>query len=153
MIGKKILIVEDEKSILKLESLLLTAKGCQVQGVEEGHAALQAIRNFRPDLILLDIMLPGLDGFEICRRIKEDRETRDIPVVMLTARNSSQDILKGKEVGASHYITKPFATSVMIETVRNCLAGTPDSSLCPADFSERCMDPLSALDNMPEFPL
>jgi len=123
--AKKILIVEDEKSILKLESLLLTAKGYQVQGVEEGSAAIEAVKSFRPDLVLLDIMLPGIDGFEICRRLKADRETRGIPVVMLTARNSCQDIIRGKEAGASCYITKPFKTSVMVETVQNVLAENP----------------------------
>jgi twitching motility two-component system response regulator PilG len=121
--GKKILIVEDEKSILKLESLLLTARGYQVQGVEEGSAAFQAVKKFRPDLILLDVMLPGLDGFEICRLLKGDRETRDIPVVMLTARSSSLDMARGAEAGACHYITKPFESSTIVETVQNCLAG------------------------------
>ena len=85
---KKILIVEDEESLIKLESILLTSKGYEVEGVADGLAAMEAVKKSHPDLVLLDIMLPEIDGFEVCRRIKEDTETRDIPVIMLTAKKS-----------------------------------------------------------------
>ncbi|MBN1140373.1 MAG: response regulator [Deltaproteobacteria bacterium] len=119
---KKILIVEDETHLLKLETVLLAAKGYQVMGVGDGLEALGAIKEFRPDLVLLDIMLPGIDGFEVCRRIRGDSETRAIPVVMLTAKGSSADFCRGKEAGADRYLTKPFKTSAVVEAVQNCLA-------------------------------
>ncbi len=84
--GKKILIVEDEESLLKLESILLTTKGYLVQGATTGLAALEAVAAEAPDLILLDIMLPELDGFEVCERLKKDPKTRRIPISLLNQR-------------------------------------------------------------------
>lgn len=118
MAKKKILIVEDEESLLKLESILLTSKGYEVQGVGDGRAALEAISRSKPDLVLLDIMLPEIDGFEVCRRIKEDDETRHIPVIMLTAKKSREDMARGEQVGADWYITKPFKSAMVIETIQ-----------------------------------
>jgi twitching motility two-component system response regulator PilG len=115
---KKILIVEDEESLLKLESILLTSKGYEVQGVGDGRAALEAISRSKPDLVLLDIMLPEIDGFEVCRRIKEDDETKHIPVIMLTAKKSREDMARGEQVGADWYITKPFKSAMVIETIQ-----------------------------------
>ena len=114
---KKILIVEDEESLLKLESILLTTKGYLVQGVTTGLAALEAIDEERPDLVLLDVMLPKLDGFEVCLRIKESPETRHIPVILLTAKKTPEDIARGQEVGADHYITKPFKSAMVMEVI------------------------------------
>jgi len=119
---KKILIVEDEESLLKLESILLTSKGYAVRGVSNGLAALEAIGNDPPDLVLLDIMLPEIDGFEVCRRIKEDAATRDIPVIMLTAKKSREDMSRGEKVGADWYITKPFKSAMVIDTIQRFLA-------------------------------
>ena len=79
---KKVLIVEDEESLLKLESILLTTKGYLVQGVTTGLAALEAVNEEIPDLILLDVMLPKMDGFEVCERLKNDPATKNIPVVL-----------------------------------------------------------------------
>jgi len=118
---KKILIVEDEESLLKLESILLTSKGYDVRGVPNGRLALEAIAEEKPDLILLDIMLPEIDGFEVCRRVKEDPETRNIPVVMLTAKKTREDMAKGEKVGADWYITKPFKSAMVIETIQRFL--------------------------------
>jgi len=118
---KKILIVEDEESLLKLESILLTSKGYDVRGVPNGREALEAIAEEKPDLILLDIMLPEIDGFEVCRRVKEDPETQDIPVVMLTAKKTREDMAKGEKVGADWYITKPFKSAMVIETIQRFL--------------------------------
>lgn len=119
---KKILIVEDEESLLKLESILLTSKGYEVEGVADGLAAMEAIKKSQPDLVLLDIMLPEIDGFEVCRRIKEDPDTRDIPVIMLTAKKSREDMARGEEVGADWYITKPFKSAMVIETIQRFIA-------------------------------
>jgi twitching motility two-component system response regulator PilG len=122
-VGKrKILIVEDEESLLKLESILLTSKGFEVRGATNGQAALDAIAQERPDLVLLDIMLPELDGFEVCRRIKDDEATRQIPVIMLTAKKSREDMDRGEKVGADWYITKPFKSAMVIETIQRFLA-------------------------------
>ncbi|GAB4294806.1 MAG: response regulator [Desulfuromonadia bacterium] len=114
---RTILIVEDEESLLKLESILLTSKGFEVKGVIDGAAALKSISEELPDLVVLDIMLPGIDGFEVCRRIKNDPRTAHIPVVMLTAKKSAQDQKRGEEVGADAYITKPFKSAHVVETI------------------------------------
>ncbi|OHB33125.1 MAG: two-component system response regulator [Desulfuromonadaceae bacterium GWC2_58_13] len=119
---KKILIVEDEESLLKLESILLISKGFEVKGVSNGRAALEAVAEEKPDLILLDIMLPEIDGFEVCRRIKSDPSTRHIPVVMLTAKKSREDMVRGEKVGADWYITKPFKSAMVIETIQRFLS-------------------------------
>jgi DNA-binding response OmpR family regulator len=118
---KTILIVEDEESLLKLESILLTSKGFDVRGVPNGQAALDAIAESLPDLVLLDIMLPEIDGFEVCRRIKSDPATRHLPVIMLTAKKSREDMARGEKVGADWYITKPFKSAMVIETIQRFL--------------------------------
>jgi twitching motility two-component system response regulator PilG len=117
----RVMIVEDEESLLKLESILLSAKGYKVTGVMDGRMALEEISTEMPDLVLLDIMLPSLDGFEVCRRIKENPETSTIPVVMLTARKNSQDRAHGLEAGADAYITKPFKSAQVLETIESLL--------------------------------
>jgi DNA-binding response OmpR family regulator len=116
-----ILIVEDEESLLKLESILLSSKGYKVTGVRDGLAALNEIEKSKPDLILLDIMMPGIDGFEVCRRIKENPDTKDIPVVMLTAKKSTADQARGVEVGADAYMTKPFKSLKIIDVISGLL--------------------------------
>lgn len=118
---KKILIVEDEESLLKLESILLTSKGYEVCGVANGRAALEAVVEEKPDLVLLDIMLPEIDGFEVCQQIKADPATSHIPVVMLTAKKSREDMARGEKVGADWYITKPFKSAMVIETIQRFL--------------------------------
>lgn len=122
MKNNKILVVEDEESLLKLESILLSSKGYSVTGVMDGKAALEEIKKNRPDLVLLDVMLPEMDGFEVCRRIKGDSETAGIPVVMLTAKKSSQDIERGSQVGADAYITKPFKSTRVIEVIQGLIS-------------------------------
>jgi DNA-binding response OmpR family regulator len=122
MKNNKILVVEDEESLLKLESILLSSKGYSVTGVMDGKAALEEIKKNRPDLVLLDVMLPEMDGFEVCRRIKEEAETAGIPVVMLTAKKSNQDIERGREVGADAYITKPFKSTRVIEVIQGLIS-------------------------------
>ena len=122
MAKQKILIVEDEESLLKLESILLTSKGYDVRGVSNGRETLDAIAEEKPDLVLLDIMLPEIDGFEVCQRIKDDPATKEIPVIMLTAKKSREDMARGEKVGADWYITKPFKSVMVIETIQRFLA-------------------------------
>ena len=117
----KILIVEDEESLLKLESILLSSKGYRVTGVMDGKSALAEIQFNKPDLVILDIMLPEMDGFEVCRQIKENPQTRHIPVVMLTAKKTVQDQARGQQAGCDAYITKPFKSSKILDTIRDIL--------------------------------
>lgn len=118
---KRILIVEDEESLLKLESILFSSKGYSVTGVMDGKSALEEVQANKPDLVILDIMLPVMDGFEVCRQIKENPETRHIPVVMLTAKKNSQDLAHGQQVGCDAYITKPFKSSKVLETIQELI--------------------------------
>ena len=122
MSKKKILIVEDEESLLKLESILLTSRGYEVKGVADGQAALDILPSMKPDLVLLDIMLPEIDGFEVCRQIKSSEATKHIPVIMLTAKKSREDMARGEQVGADWYITKPFKPAMVIETIQRFLS-------------------------------
>lgn len=122
MSKKKILIVEDEESLLKLESILLTSRGYEVKGVADGQAALDVVVTMKPDLVLLDIMLPEIDGFEVCRQIKTNEATKHIPVIMLTAKKSREDMARGEQVGADWYITKPFKSAMVIETIQRFIS-------------------------------
>ena len=117
----RILVVEDEESLLMLERILLSSKGYTVTGVMDGKSALEAIAANKPDLVILDIMLPEMDGFEVCKLIKGNPETKAIPVVMLTAKKSNQDVSHGLQVGADAYITKPFKSAKVIEVIEGLL--------------------------------
>lgn len=121
MAKKKIMVVEDEESLLKLESILLTSRGYQVCSLRNGKDALECIDKEMPDLVLLDVMLPGVDGFEVCHQIKSNPLTSHIPVVILTAKKNIEDLAKGKEVKADRYIVKPFKSAMVIETIGSFL--------------------------------
>lgn len=117
----RILVVEDEESLLKLESILFTTRGYRVTGVLDGPSALESIACDPPDLVVLDVMLPGLDGFEVCRRIKEDPQTASIPVVILSAKKSSQDVERGRKAGADAYLTKPFKAVKVLQVIEGLI--------------------------------
>jgi DNA-binding response OmpR family regulator len=117
----KILVVEDEESLLKLESILFTSKGYTVTGVRDGRSALEAIAADRPDVVVLDVMLPDTDGFDICRAIKQNPATSALPVIMLTAKKSSLDLERGKLAGADAYITKPFKSVKVLEVIEGLI--------------------------------
>jgi len=121
---KRVLIVEDEESLLKLETILLTVKGYEVTGTSTGKDALEKLSGDNFDLILLDIMLPDIDGYEVCRRIKEHPLHGTIPVVMLTARKSIEDQELGASCGADAYLTKPFKSAMIIEVIERLLSGS-----------------------------
>jgi twitching motility two-component system response regulator PilG len=123
MAKHRILVVEDEESLLKLETILFTSKGYEVDGVRDGGDALEAISRKRPDLVVLDVMLPGQDGFEVCRAIKDDPVTNSIPVLMLTAKKSSVDLERGRRAGADAYHTKPIKSVKVLEVIEELLAG------------------------------
>jgi DNA-binding response OmpR family regulator len=122
MKGNRVLVVEDEESLLKLESILLSSKGYSVTGVMDGKSALEEVRTNRPDLVILDVMLPEIDGFEVCRRIKEDPDVSHIPVLILTAKKTSQDLARGQQVGCDAYMTKPFKSAKVLDMVQELLS-------------------------------
>ena len=117
----KILIVEDEEDVLELVRYNLEKNGYQTETALNGRKALEKIRSASPDLILLDLMLPEVDGLEICRSVKKDAKTADIPVIMLTAKGTEADIVAGLEMGADDYITKPFSPRVLMARIKAVL--------------------------------
>jgi two-component system phosphate regulon response regulator PhoB len=118
---KEIFIVEDEESIQELIRYNLTREGFAVASAADGEDAVKAIPRKLPDLVLLDLMLPGLDGLEVCRMLKKNPKTAGIPIVMVTAKGEESDIVAGLEIGADDYITKPFSMKVLIARVRTIL--------------------------------
>ena len=116
-----ILIVDDEEDILELVSYNLTKGGYKVFTAATGEEALEIARSELPDLILLDLMLPGLDGLEVGRILKNDPSTQPIPIVMLTAKGSETDVVVGLEIGADDYITKPFSPKILMARVKAVL--------------------------------
>lgn len=128
----RILVVDDEEDILELIRYNLRKEGFEVECVMSGEEALDAVRGNHPDLILLDLMLPGVDGAAVCRELKSGRETAEIPIVMITARTEDSDVIAGLELGADDYIAKPFSPRVMVARVRAVLrrrAGLPEEEL------------------------
>lgn len=121
MKARKVLIIEDEEDILALIHYNLTREGYQPTGAMTGEEGLAAARNQRPELILLDLMLPGIDGIEVCRRLRAAPETADVPIIMLTAKGEEADIIRGLEVGADDYMTKPFGSHVLLARIKSVL--------------------------------
>lgn len=121
MAKSRILVVEDEEDILELVRYNLSKEGYTVETVTSGEDALKSASAAPPDLVLLDHMLPGLDGIEVCRAIKADLKTRGVPIIMMTAKGEESDIISGLEVGADDYVVKPFSPKVLIARVRAVL--------------------------------
>jgi two-component system alkaline phosphatase synthesis response regulator PhoP len=129
MAKKSILVVDDEEDILELLRFNLSREGYQVSCSPAGEDALSRIRSHIPDLIVLDLMLPGVDGLEVTRHLKGDSKTKDIPIVMLTAKGEEADIVTGLELGADDYITKPFSPRILVARVRAALRRKDQVSL------------------------
>jgi DNA-binding response OmpR family regulator len=121
MVKEKIFVVDDEEDILELVNFVLSKENYRVQKYETGEDLLKAIKADKPDLLLLDLMLPGIDGFDICKIIKNDEKFSDIPIIMLTAKGDEVDVVSGLELGADDYIVKPFAARVLIARVKAIL--------------------------------
>ncbi|RLB08056.1 MAG: DNA-binding response regulator [Deltaproteobacteria bacterium] len=121
MSGERILVVDDEEDILELVRYNLAREGYQVISVTSGEEALKEARAGLPDLIILDLMLPGVDGLDVCRQLKNDTQTTHIPIVMLTAKGEETDIVIGLELGADDYVTKPFSPKVLLARVKAVL--------------------------------
>jgi len=120
--GTKIIIVEDEADISLPLSYSLKAEGYNVILAENGYEGLELIRKERPQLVILDVMLPGIDGFEICRRMRMDRTTESIPIVILTAKDEQTDLVLGLGLGADDYVTKPFSTAQLLARLNAVLS-------------------------------
>lgn len=136
-----VLIVEDEPALRELLSLVLRRAGYRVEAVADGPAALDWIRDRKPDLILLDVMLPGMDGFAVCRRLRTLWPLRTVPILMLTAMGRIEDKLQGIEAGADDYLTKPVAIPELLGRVEMHLRRSQ---------RERATNPLSGLPGNPE---
>ena len=121
MAQQHILLVDDEEDILELVRYNLAKAGYRVTAVTSGEDAIKAARSKLPDLVLLDLMLPGVDGLEVCNTLKREQKTAHIPVVMLTARGAEADVVAGLELGADDYITKPFSPRVMLARIKAVL--------------------------------
>jgi two-component system, OmpR family, phosphate regulon response regulator PhoB len=119
--GKKILIVDDEADVTDLVSYHLKAKGYQVQTLNNPNGSLSAARSFTPDLVILDVMMPDLNGVQICRLLRADPQLKNVPVIFLTAKAEESDRIQGLETGADDYICKPFSTKELVLRVQSIL--------------------------------
>ncbi|MFA5199200.1 MAG: response regulator, partial [Candidatus Omnitrophota bacterium] len=129
-----ILIVEDEKDIIKMLEYNLKKEGFKVSDTRDGESALEEARRGHPDIILLDLMLPGIDGLEVCKSLKNDPKTSSIPVIMLTAKSQESDKIVGLELGADDYITKPFSPRELIARIKAVLRRANDKGKLPEVF-------------------
>lgn len=127
----EVLIVEDEPEIAELIEFHLRREGIRTRIVPSGRKALEMIDRKRPDLVILDLMLPDLDGFQICRRLKSSPETGRIPVVMVTAKSEDADVVTGIELGADDYVMKPFSPKVLVARVKNVIRRHADDASGP----------------------
>lgn len=118
MANESILIVEDEEDIQELIRYNLAKEGYDVRVISSGEKALETIRRNRPEMVLLDLMLPGIDGLEVCRQLKRAPEFEHLPIVIVSAKGEESDVVAGLELGADDYITKPFSPKVLIARVR-----------------------------------
>lgn len=117
--GKKVILIEDERNIIEAISFILSRDGWEVKTHSNGHDAMEAVRDRRPDLVILDVMLPGKSGFDILQEIRDDAELGATPVLMLTARGQQKDRDMAERAGASRYMTKPFSNAEVLEAVRD----------------------------------
>jgi two-component system phosphate regulon response regulator PhoB len=121
MAKERVLVVDDEEDLLELVRHHLEREGYVVECVGTGEAALSSARSRLPDLIVLDLLLPGIDGLEVCRKLKADAGLSNVPVVMLTAKGEEADIVAGLELGADDYVTKPFSPRVLMARIKAVL--------------------------------
>ena len=122
MSAESIVIIEDDSAIRSILSITLKGAGYPiVKKAESGDEGLRLVKELKPSLVLLDLMLPGIDGFTVCKKIRESAETASTPVIMLTARSEEEDIVRGLECGADDYITKPFSRQVLLARIRAVL--------------------------------
>ena len=119
--SKKIAVIEDNKTNIKLIRYQLEMEGFDVHIEETGNAGLKMIKNQKPDMVILDIGLPDMDGFELCKTLRNDKITKDYPIIMLTAKGEDRDKIEGLKLGADDYITKPYNADELILRIKNLL--------------------------------
>jgi DNA-binding response OmpR family regulator len=124
LMPKEILIVDDEPDVVVPIQFLMEQQGYRVMAAERGEDALDLIYHYKPDLVILDIMLPGIDGYEVCEIIRLDPNYRDVRVMFLTAKGRKADIAKGLALGADAYLTKPFSNDELVAKVKELLEKT-----------------------------
>jgi DNA-binding response OmpR family regulator len=120
--ASRVLVADDEPNILISLEFLMKREGHQVSVARDGHEALAAIQRDKPDLVLLDVMMPGKTGFDVCQAVRADEALADVRILMLTAKGRDTDVAKGLALGADAYMTKPFATQELAAQVRRMLA-------------------------------
>ncbi|EEX15570.1 response regulator receiver domain protein [Citreicella sp. SE45] len=120
--SKRVMLIEDEPNIIEAISFILSREGLAVETHSDGTTANDRLRAVGPDLLILDVMLPGKSGYDILRELREDAATAELPVLMLTARGQSRDREMAERAGVSAFMTKPFSNSEMLETVRSLMA-------------------------------
>jgi DNA-binding response OmpR family regulator len=128
MTTQSVLIIEDEPSLQEILTYNLESRGYQVLVFDDGTAGLEGVRKHVPDIVLLDIMLPGMDGFEVCRHIRSDPIIKHLPVLMMTARGEEIDQLVGFQMGADDYVTKPFKMRILLERIKSLLRRSEGST-------------------------
>ena len=143
---EQILVVDDEEDILELVRFNLSKEGYQAICAETGEKAVKMARSEIPDLIVLDLMLPGMDGLEVTKFLKKDVETQHIPIVMLTAKGEESDVVTGLELGADDYVTKPFSPKILLARVKAVLRRQATE---PPDGSEVLKHPQSGYPSGP----
>lgn len=144
MAKEKILVVDDEEDILELVRYNLVKEGYHVAGALTGEDALKRAREELFDLIVLDLMLPGIDGLDVAKKLKNDKQTEQVPIVMLTAKGEEADVVTGLELGADDYVTKPFSPRVLIARIRTVLRrkiSKPDDDTSVVRIHELEIDP------------
>ncbi|MBR9842019.1 MAG: response regulator [Rhodobacteraceae bacterium] len=120
--GKRVLLIEDEPNIIEAISFILSRDGWAVATHSNGHDAVDVVEEAKPDLLILDVMLPGKSGFEILRHLRENYGPQDLPVMMLTARGQLKDREMAEKAGVNRFMTKPFSNAEMLEAVRELVA-------------------------------
>ena len=123
--SKRVLIADDEPNIVISLEFLMKREGHTVSIARDGPAALAAIRTARPDLVLLDVMMPGMSGFEVCQAVRADEVLAGVKILMLSAKGRDTDLAKGSALGADAYMTKPFSTRELVQKVREMLEAVP----------------------------
>jgi len=131
-----VLVIEDERPLVEVLSYNLANEGFEVHSAADGREGLRRALTLLPDLILLDLMLPGIDGLEVCRQLRADQKARDIPILMLTARSDEVDEVVGFHMGADDYVTKPFKLKPLVHRIR-ALLRRPRAKDAPADLASR----------------
>lgn len=121
----RILVVDDDTALAEMIGIVLRSEGFEPSFCEDGTGALDAFRSTRPDLVLLDLMLPGVDGIEVCASIREES---GVPIIMLTAKSDTSDVVKGLESGADDYVVKPFNPKELVARIRTRLRPTPETT-------------------------